>query len=236
VQGEETAFIRTPQLRTPHSCNHDVLRVLSSMSHRATCGLVYELLAGTLASYVLAIRCSVSPHHRQSTVGPLRRCLAVRVSSEGRWPAFHRGVELGFALLVGLSARVVSELRGLSFFQSSLYASPSPAACWSALDLPLLMRIVKDHADFNELVSALLTFDYICAWWESPLFSVFLRAAAGPFADVAGDRHVKRGGRLCGALSAAVCFSFAAVPFGLGAPAVATFLVGLPVSFDSHTA
>jgi spermidine synthase len=41
------------------------------------------------------------------------------------------------------------------------------------LELPLLMRIVKDHLDFKELVARVLTFDYIGALAASLLFPLF---------------------------------------------------------------
>ena len=40
------------------------------------------------------------------------------------------------------------------------------------LELPLLMRIVKDQLDFKELVSRILTFDYVGALVASLLFPI----------------------------------------------------------------
>ena len=42
------------------------------------------------------------------------------------------------------------------------------------LELPLLMRIIKDQLDFKELVSRVLTFDYIGALLASILFPLVL--------------------------------------------------------------
>src|SRR5262249_23133974 len=47
------------------------------------------------------------------------------------------------------------------------------------LELPLLMRILKDNLDFKELVSRVLTFDYIGALVASVLFPIILLPKLG---------------------------------------------------------
>jgi spermidine synthase len=41
------------------------------------------------------------------------------------------------------------------------------------LELPLLMRILKDNLDFKELIARVLAFDYIGALVASLLFPIF---------------------------------------------------------------
>jgi spermidine synthase len=141
----------------------------------ATCGLVYELLAGTLASYVLGD----SVTQFSLIIGIYLFALGV-----GAWlsrfietglPRKFIDVELGVALLGGLSAPLLFLSFGrVSYFHVILYGVVFAIGVLVGLELPLLMRILKDVLDFKELVSRVLTFDYIGALIASLLFPLFL--------------------------------------------------------------
>src|SRR5207248_8383829 len=127
----------------------------------ATCGLIYELLAGTLASYVLGDSVTqfsliIGVYLTGLGVGAwLSRFIAERLAL-----AFIE-VELAVALLGGASAPLLFlSFARLSHFQVVLYAIVSAIGILVGLELPLLMRIVKDHLDFKDLVSRVLAFDY----------------------------------------------------------------------------
>src|SRR5947209_9447936 len=117
----------------------------------ATCGLVYELLAGTLASYVLGD----SVTQFSLVIGIYLSALGV-----GAWLSGYIGdglarrfveVELGVALLGGLSAPLLFlSFARLSFFQVVLYGIVFLIGVLVGLELPLLMRIVKDQLEFKE--------------------------------------------------------------------------------------
>ena len=140
----------------------------------ATCGLVYELLAGTLASYVLG-----------DSVTQFSLIIGIYLSALGagawlsRW--IDRGVarsfievELGVALLGGLSAPLLFlSFSRLGWFHLVLYGLVFAIGTLVGLELPLLMRILRDQLDFKELVSRVLTFDYIGALVGSLLFPLF---------------------------------------------------------------
>jgi spermidine synthase len=82
---------------------------------------------------------------------------------------------LGVALLGGLSAPLLFLSFGrLSYFPVVLYGLVFGIGVLVGLELPLLMRILKDVLDFKELVSRVLTFDYIGALVASLLFPLFL--------------------------------------------------------------
>jgi spermidine synthase len=140
----------------------------------ATCGLVYELLAGTLASYVLGD----SVTQFSLIIGIYLSALGVGAWLSGLIDkevarAFIE-VELAVALLGGLSAPLLLLSFGrLSFFHIVLYGIVFVIGVLVGLELPLLMRIVKDQLDFKELVSRVLTFDYIGALVASLLFPLF---------------------------------------------------------------
>lgn len=140
----------------------------------ATCGLVYELLAGTLASYVLGD----SVTQFSLIIGLYLSALGI-----GAWLSRYvdRGlarvfieVEFGVALLGGCSAPLLFlSFARLSYFSVVLYGLVLAIGTLVGLELPLLMRILKDHLDFKELVSRVLAFDYIGALVASLLFPLF---------------------------------------------------------------
>jgi spermidine synthase len=141
----------------------------------ATCGLVYELLAGTLASYVLGD----SVTQFSLIIGFYLFALGV-----GAWLSgfIDRGlarcfieVELAVAILGGASAPLLFlSFARLGYFHLVLYGVVMAIGILVGLELPLLMRIIKDQLDFKELVSRVLTFDYIGALAASLLFPIFL--------------------------------------------------------------
>src|SRR5215510_7480372 len=141
----------------------------------ATCGLVYELLAGALASYVLGD----SVTQFSLIIGIYLSALGV-----GAWLSrfVERGlarrfveVELAVALLGGASAPLLFlSFARLSYFHVILYSVVFGIGVLVGLELPLLMRILKDNVDFKDLVSRILTFDYIGALVGSVLFPILL--------------------------------------------------------------
>eukprot|EP00913_Durusdinium_trenchii_P028398 g26626.t1 len=141
----------------------------------ATCGLIYELLAGTLASYVLGD----SVTQFSFIIGTYLSALGVgawlsRFVKEGVARCFIE-VELGVALLGGVSAPLLFiGFAKLHFFQFVLYGVVFLIGTLVGLELPLLMRILKSHVDFDDLVSRVLAFDYIGAVVASLMFPILL--------------------------------------------------------------
>jgi spermidine synthase len=141
----------------------------------ATCGLIYELLAGTLASYVLGD----SVTQFSLIIGIYLSALGVGAWLSGfidqELARKFVEVEIAVALLGGLSAPLLFlSFAKLSYFQVVLYSVVFAVGALVGLELPLLMRILKDTLDFKELVSRVLTFDYIGALIASLLFPLFL--------------------------------------------------------------
>lgn len=141
----------------------------------ATCGLVYELLAGTLASYVLG-----------DSVTQFSLIIGIYLSALGAGAWLSRfvekelalrfvEVELAVAVLGGASAPLLFlSFAHLSYFQVVLYGVVFLIGVMVGLEIPLLMRILKDHLDFKELVARVLAFDYAGALIASLLFPIFL--------------------------------------------------------------
>ncbi len=146
----------------------------------ATCGLVYELLAGTLASYVLGD--SVT----QFSIIIGLYLFAMGVGSwlsrfvENNLAERFIEIEIAVAILGGTSAPLLFlAFANLSYFNLVLYGVVFGIGTLVGLEIPLLMRILKDELDFKELVARVLTFDYIGALAASLLFPIFLVPTLG---------------------------------------------------------
>ena len=128
----------------------------------AACGLGYELVAGSLASYLLGD--SVTQF---STAIGLYLC-ALGVGAwlskyvEDRLVDRFVDVEIAVALLGGTSAAVLFLAFGDGrWFRPVLYGEILAVGTLVGLEIPLLLRILKDELEFKDLVSQVLTFDYV---------------------------------------------------------------------------
>ena len=141
----------------------------------AACGLIYELLAGTVASYVIGD----SVTQFSLIIGLYLSALGV-----GAWlsrfldrdlAARFVEVELAVALIGGLSAPLLFfGFARLQWFQLFLFLIVFVIGVLVGLELPILMRILKEHLDFKELVSRVLSFDYLGSLVAAVLFPLFL--------------------------------------------------------------
>lgn len=141
----------------------------------ATCGLVYELLAGTLSSYVLG-----------DSVTQFSLIIGIYLFAMGIGSWLSRfidkhvaekfvEIELAVAVIGGFSAPLLFlTFAHLSYFSVVLYGMVFIIGMLVGLEIPLLMRILKDEMDFKDLVSRVLAFDYIGALVASLLFPIFL--------------------------------------------------------------
>jgi spermidine synthase len=141
----------------------------------ATCGLIYELLAGTLASYVLGD----SIAQFSIIIGLYLFAMGIGSWLSGFIDKDLAGrfieVEIAVAVLGGFSAPLLFlSFSRLSYFNVILYLVVTGIGVLVGLEIPLLMRILKDQLEFKELVSRVLAFDYIGALVASLLFPLFL--------------------------------------------------------------
>ena len=141
----------------------------------ATCGLIYELLAGTLSSYVLGDSVTqfsiiIGIYLFAMGVGSwLSRFIDKDIA--GRFVE----IELAVAVAGGFSAPLLFlSFAHLSYFGFVLYGIVFVIGVLVGLEIPLLMRILKDELDFKDLISRVLAFDYIGALVASLLFPIFL--------------------------------------------------------------
>src|SRR5918999_993452 len=140
----------------------------------ATCGLIYELLAGTLASYVLGD----SVTQFSLIIGIYLFAMGVgswlsRFIDKGLARRFV-DIELAVAVLGGFSAPLLFiSFARVSYFYAILYSVVFAIGVFVGLEIPLLLRILKNQIEFKELVSRVLAFDYIGALLASILFPIF---------------------------------------------------------------
>lgn len=141
----------------------------------ATCGLIYELLAATVSSYVLG-----------DSVTQFSLIIGIYLSAMGvgSWLSGFLEkdlarkfieIELAVAILGGLSAPILFlGFAKLSYFNLLLYGIVFVIGTLVGLEIPLLMRILKDELDFKQLISRVLALDYAGALVASLLFPLFL--------------------------------------------------------------
>lgn len=141
----------------------------------ATCGLIYELLAGTLSSYVLGDSVTqfsliIGIYLFAMGVGSwLSRFIDKNVAEK------FVDIELAVAVVGGFSAPLLFlTFAYISYFGLVLYSMVFVIGTLVGLEIPLLMRILKDELDFKELVSRVLALDYIGALVASLLFPILL--------------------------------------------------------------
>jgi len=141
----------------------------------AACGLIYELIAGTLASYllgdsVLQFSTVIGSYLFAMGIGSalsryLRRGLVRRFVS----------IELMVAVVGGFSTALL--FVGFAYgeaFRLQLYAVVIAIGILVGLEIPLLMRILEGRFEFRDLVAHVLTFDYLGALGASLLFPIVL--------------------------------------------------------------
>jgi len=141
----------------------------------AICGLVYELLAGTLGSYLLG-----------DSITQFSLVIGLYLSAMGVGAWLSRRletdlarrfveIELAVAVVGGLSAPVLFVAFGsLAHFQLVLLAFVFAIGVLVGLELPLLMRLLEGQLELKDLVSRVLTFDYIGALAAALMFPLLL--------------------------------------------------------------
>src|SRR3954447_680617 len=141
----------------------------------AACGLIYELVASALASYLLGD----SVTQFSTVIGTYLFAMGV-----GSWLSrfLSRGLVARFVtieLLVGLVGGFSSTILFLAFaytgaFRLVLYLLVVVLGVFVGLEIPLLMRILKDRYAFKDVVANVLTFDYLGALAASLVFPILL--------------------------------------------------------------
>jgi spermidine synthase len=157
----------------PRQVSPGELALLVSVFVVAACGLVYELAAGALASYLLGD----SVLQFSTVIGAYLFAMGLG-SWASRWIEHQLVAQfLRIELLVGLvgglmpaalfTAHSLLPVHELGAFRVLLYGWCGVVGCPGGLEIPLVMRILKRHFAeryaLRDLVSQVLTFDYLGA-------------------------------------------------------------------------
>ena len=152
------------------------LALLASVFVVSACGLVYELAAGALASYllgdsVLQFSTVIGAYLFAMGVGSyLSRFLERQLSAH-----FLR-IELLVALAGGAMPVLLFVVHAVlpNSFRFVLYAMVTLVGILVGLEIPLVMRMLKKNVALKDLVSQVLTFDYLGALAVSIAFPLVL--------------------------------------------------------------
>ena len=147
----------------------------------ASCGLAYELIAGALSSYLLGD----SVTQFSTVIGAYLFAMGV-----GSWLSKYItrdlvGRFIQIELMVGLLGGFSAVGLFIAFvwlpapFRLLLYLAVFGVGVLVGLEIPLVMRILKRELAFKDLVSQVLTFDYLGALAISILFPLLLAPQLG---------------------------------------------------------
>ncbi|CAH0994617.1 Polyamine aminopropyltransferase [Emticicia aquatica] len=147
----------------------------------ATCGLIYELIAGTLASYLMG-----------DSISQFSIIIGLYLFSMGIGSFCSKYFDenlldwfIQIELLVGLVGGITSSILFIIFnsvesFQWILYGLISLTGIFVGLEIPLLMQILnQSNFGFKDIISKVFTFDYVGALLASILFPLVFMPKMG---------------------------------------------------------
>jgi spermidine synthase len=141
----------------------------------AICGLIYELLEGTLSSYLLGD----SIYHFSLVIGLFMSSMGIgawlsRFIEENLERAFVQ-LQLTIALVGGFSAFVLFfSFAYIDNYDAFLYLITISLGTMLGIEIPLIIRILKESFSLKTNISNVFTVDYIGALFASLLFPLVL--------------------------------------------------------------
>lgn len=154
--------------------------LLASALIVAACGLVYELVAGALASYLVGDTVT----QFSTVIGTYLFAMGV-----GAWLAQHVRrdllgafvrIELLVGVLGGFSTLVLHAVFAAGHpFLVTLYSLVFAVGMLVGVEIPLLLRILRDSLQFEKLVSRVLSLDYLGALAACLLFPLWFVPKVG---------------------------------------------------------
>lgn len=151
------------------------LLLLVSVTVVATCGLVYELVAGALASYLLGD----SVTQFSTIIGVYLFAMGVgsylsKYFRQKNLLLTFITVELLIGIVGGLSSTALFVLfNHVQSFRVLLYGLMFSTGILVGIEIPLMMQILKNEFAFEDLVAKVFSFDYAGALLASLAFPLF---------------------------------------------------------------
>lgn len=146
----------------------------------SACGLGYQLIAGSVSSYLLGD----SVTQFSLTIGLYLSALGLgsyltRYLDRALVDRFVR-IELAVAAAGGFSALLIqAAFQSELWFRPVLYLNILAVGTLVGIEIPLLMRILKDELDFKELLAKVLSFDYVGALFVAIVFPLVMMPRLG---------------------------------------------------------
>jgi len=194
----------------------------------ATCGLVYELLAGTLASYLLGD----SVTQFSTIIGTYMFAMGVGAWAtrylHGNLLATFARIEVLVGILGGCSTLLLFWLYGeVAQFRVALYGVVFLIGILVGAEIPLLLRILNTEGEFKDIIARVFAADYVGALLAALLFPLILVPRLG----------LVRTGFLSGAVNVAVAVVLLwRLPINLSEVATRVLaiagLIGLAIGFS----
>lgn len=157
------------------------IALLVSVFIVASCGLIYELIAGAQSSYLLGD----SVTQFSTVIGVYLFAMGVG-SWLSKYITHHLAarfieIEILVGIIGGFSACALFSVYAMSAapFQLLLYGLVLCIGVLVGLEIPLVMRLLEGEIRFKDLVSQVLTFDYLGALAVSLLFPLLLAPKLG---------------------------------------------------------
>lgn len=141
----------------------------------SACGLGYQLIAGSVSSYLLGD----SVTQFSLTIGLYLFALGIgswlSKYVEGELVERFVQIELAVAIAGGFSAALLQLAFGSElWFRPVLYATIGVVGTLVGVEIPLLLRILKDELEFKDLLARVLAFDYVGALAVALVFPLLL--------------------------------------------------------------
>lgn len=149
----------------------EIFLLLAVVCIIATCGIIYELAAGTLASYLLGD--SVTQFSFIIGIYLFAMGVGAYVSKFIKQHLFEKFIAIEYLVgfIGGISSVVLLSLFQIALgFQLVLYLLIFITGSLVGVEIPILMRLLKESLNFEQLVSRVLTFDYLGALVASIIF------------------------------------------------------------------
>ena len=168
------------QPASPDHADTRTRALLVSVFTIGTCGLIYELLAGTIASYLLGD--SVTQFSTIIGVYLFSMGVGSYLSRYFRRDLVTRFIEI--EILLGVIGGISSPVLFFAFseinaFRVVLYGWVTATGVLVGLEIPFLIRILEDQFPLRDLVSKVLSLDYLGALAASLLFPLWLVPRVG---------------------------------------------------------
>ncbi len=159
--------------------NSNKFLLLFSIFTIATCGLIYELLAGTISSYLLGD----SIYQFSLVIGLFMTAMGIGSYLsrfiDKKLEVFFVTIEIILGLVGGFSTIILflafSKVENYTPF---LFIISSAIGILAGLEIPIIMRIMKNYS-LKIMISNVLTLDYIGALAASLLFPIILLPRLG---------------------------------------------------------